>query len=185
VGQRNAPRAPRRLNREPFSPRLDRALRIAVKLLIIAVGSNMPPWVDTVVADYVKRMGRALPLELVEIRAQARARGAPAARAQEQEAARIRAALPRQARMIVLDEHGTELTTRELALRLERWMQDGRDVAFIIGGADGLDRGLKTAAGETLRLSALTLPHALVRVLLAEQLYRAMSLLKNHPYHRE
>jgi 23S rRNA (pseudouridine1915-N3)-methyltransferase len=156
-----------------------------VKLLIVAVGSRMPAWVDAAVADYAKRLGREMPLELVEIRPQARTGGVPAARAMEQEAGRIRAALPKQARMVALDERGADVTTRGLSQRLERWMRDGGDVAFVIGGADGLDPELKGSAQETLRLSSLTLPHALARVLLAEQLYRAMSLLKNHPYHRE
>jgi 23S rRNA (pseudouridine1915-N3)-methyltransferase len=102
-----------------------------------------------------------------------------------QEAVRIRAALPKQAQVIALDERGADITTRALSMQLERWMGDGRDVAFIIGGADGLDPALKSSAQQMLRLSSLTLPHALVRALLAEQLYRAMSLLKNHPYHRE
>jgi 23S rRNA (pseudouridine1915-N3)-methyltransferase len=156
-----------------------------VKLLIVAVGNRMPAWVDTAVADYAKRLGREIPLELVEIRPQARTGGVPAARAMAQEAERIRAALPKQSRVVVLDERGTDVNTRGLSQRLEGWMRDRGDVAFVIGGADGLDPGLKSAAQETLRLSSLTLPHALARVLLAEQLYRAMSLLKNHPYHRE
>jgi 23S rRNA (pseudouridine1915-N3)-methyltransferase len=156
-----------------------------VKLLIVAVGSRMPAWVDAAVAEYAKRMGRELPLELVEIKPQARRAGTSAANAMAQEAARIRAALPKQAQVIALDENGADITTRALSKQLERWMGDGRDVAFIIGGADGLDQELKSSAHQLLRLSSLTLPHALVRALLAEQLYRAMSLLKNHPYHRE
>jgi 23S rRNA (pseudouridine1915-N3)-methyltransferase len=156
-----------------------------MKLSIIAVGNRMPDWVVAATAEYMKRMGRDLPLELVAIRPQARATGVTAARAMAQEAERIRAAIPRQAHLVVMDEHGDDVATRDLARRLERWMQDGRDVVFVIGGADGIDPELKSAAHETLRLSSLTLPHALARVLLAEQLYRAMSLLKNHPYHRE
>jgi 23S rRNA (pseudouridine1915-N3)-methyltransferase len=156
-----------------------------MKLLIIAVGTRMPEWVDKATGEYVKRMGRDLPLELVAIRPQSRTGGVTAARAMAQEAERIRAAMPKQAHLVALDEHGENVTTRELAQRVERWMQDGRDVVFIVGGADGIDPQLKSAAHETLRLSSLTLPHALARVLLAEQLYRAMSLLKNHPYHRE
>lgn len=156
-----------------------------MKLLMVAVGHRMPAWVDAAVADYAKRMGREAPLELVEIRAAAREGGVTAARAMAQEAKGIRAALPRKARMVVLDERGADVTTRALAQRLEKWMGEGGDVAFLIGGADGLAPELKDDAHEMLRLSSLTLPHALVRVLLAEQLYRAMSLLKNHPYHRE
>jgi 23S rRNA (pseudouridine1915-N3)-methyltransferase len=156
-----------------------------MKLLIIAVGNRMPDWVGAATDEYMKRMGRDLALELVTLRPQARTGGVNAARAMAQEAERIRAAIPRQAHLVVMDERGDNVTTRELAQRLERWMQTGRDVALVIGGADGIDPGLKTAAHETLRLSSLTLPHALARVVLAEQLYRAMSLLKNHPYHRE
>ena len=156
-----------------------------MKFLIVAVGNRMPEWVDTAVAGYSTRMGRELPLELVEIRPQSRAGGVPAARAMAQEAARMRAALPPQAHLVALDERGADVTTRALAQRVERWMRDGADIAFLIGGADGLDPALKASAHESLRLSSLTLPHALARVLLAEQLYRATSLLKNHPYHRE
>ena len=101
------------------------------------------------------------------------------------EAARIEAALPRGVRRVVLDEHGSRLTTAALADRLRFWLGDGRDVAFIVGGPDGLDAALKSSADETLRLSDLTLPHAFVRVLLAEALYRAWTLLQGHPYHRE
>jgi 23S rRNA (pseudouridine1915-N3)-methyltransferase len=156
-----------------------------MKLLIVAVGTRTPAWVDAGFAEYAKRMGRELPLELIEVRAQDRAGGVPAARAMAQEAERIRAALPRGARVVALDERGADFTTRLLAQRLEEWMAAGSDVAFIVGGADGIDAALKSTAHETLRLSSLTLPHALVRVLLAEQLYRALSVLRNHPYHRE
>ena len=160
-----------------------------MKLLIVAVGSRMPAWADAAMSEYVKRMkgalGRESSLELVEIRPQERAGGVPAARAMTQEAERIRAALPRRARLVALDERGADISSRELSARLETWIAGGEDVAFLIGGADGLDPGLKAEAQETFRLSSMTLPHALARVLLAEQLYRAMSILKNHPYHRD
>ena len=156
-----------------------------MKLIVIAVGTRMPAWVGTAFSDYAKRMGKEAPLELAEIRPAPRAGGVPAARAMAQEAGRIRAALPRRARTVALDERGKEVTTRALAQRLQSWMTAGEDVAFLIGGADGLDPALKKDAHEVLRLSSLTLPHAFVRVLLAEQLYRAMSLLGNHPYHRD
>ena len=149
----------------------------------------MPAWADAAMSEYVKRMkgalGRESSLELVEIRPQERAGGVPAARAMSQEAERIRAALPRRARLVALDERGADISSRELSARLETWIAGGEDVAFLIGGADGLDPGLKAEAQETFRLSSMTLPHALARVLLAEQLYRAMSILKNHPYHRD
>ena len=101
------------------------------------------------------------------------------------ERSRIDAALPASVRLIVLDEKGDDLTTLKLAGRLEQWQADGRDAALLIGGADGLDPALKARAAEKIRLSSLTLPHGLARLLLCEQLYRAVSVLKNHPYHRE
>ena len=102
----------------------------------------------------------------------------------EAEAVRIRAAIPKNAKLVVLDEHGKDLTTMALADSMKRWQQDGRDIAIIIGGADGLDPELKKQAEQMIRLSSLTLPHGMVRVLLAEQLYRAHTILQNHPYHR-
>jgi 23S rRNA (pseudouridine1915-N3)-methyltransferase len=156
-----------------------------MKLLVVAVGTRMPAWVDAAFSDYAKRMGKDLPLELTEIRPESRAGGVPAARAMAQESARIRAALPRRAHVVALDERGKDITTRGLSRRMESWMAAGDDVALLIGGADGLDPGLKKDANEIVRLSSLTLTHAFARVLLAEQLYRAMSLLKNHPYHRD
>ncbi|MEO7008261.1 MAG: 23S rRNA (pseudouridine(1915)-N(3))-methyltransferase RlmH, partial [Caldimonas sp.] len=101
------------------------------------------------------------------------------------EAQRLEAAAPRGVRRVVLDEHGERFTTAALASRMQAWLGDGRDVAFFVGGPDGLDPALKSSADETLRLSDLTLPHAFVRVLLAEALYRAWTVLTNHPYHRE
>lgn len=145
----------------------------------------MPGWVDEAYADFAKRMPRELPLELVEIKAEPRSVGKPAAVLMAAEAQRLRAALPPRCRRVILDERGADLTTRALAQRIENWQAGGEDVAILIGGPDGLDPALKQEAHETLRLSSLTLPHALVRVLLAEALYRATSLLKGHPYHRE
>jgi 23S rRNA (pseudouridine1915-N3)-methyltransferase len=156
-----------------------------VKLLLLAVGTRMPAWVDAAYADFAKRMPRELPLELIEIKAEPRSNGKPPAVLMAAEAQRLRAALPARCRRIILDEHGVDLTTRALMQRLEHWQRQGDDIALIIGGPDGLDPHLKQEADESLRLSSLTLPHALVRVLLAEALYRAASLLKGHPYHRE
>lgn len=155
-----------------------------MRLLIIAVGERMPGWVDTAFADYAKRMPRKARIELIEVRPERRIGGRTPAQCMAAEAARIEAALPAQCRRIVLDEHGRDLTSTALAARMEHWLGEGRDPAFIIGGPDGLDPALKATADEQLRLSSLTLPHALVRVLLAEQLYRVMSILDNHPYHR-
>ncbi len=123
-------------------------------------------------------------LELRAVKAETRG-GKTADQLMAAEAQRLQAALPRGARRVVLDERGTRVTTRQLADRMTVWLADGRDVAFLIGGPDGLDAGLKATADESLRLSELTLPHALVRVLLAEALYRAWTVTVNHPYHRE
>lgn len=155
-----------------------------MKLLVVAVGNRMMNWVDAGFAEYAKRMPNEWRLELVPVKAEPRSGGKTAVAMMAAEAGRIRAALPNRCRRIVLDEHGTELTTRDLAAKLADWSRLGDDVAFIVGGADGLDADLKAAADERLRLSGLTLPHGLVRVILAEALYRAASLLKGHPYHR-
>jgi 23S rRNA (pseudouridine1915-N3)-methyltransferase len=135
-------------------------------------------------AEYLKRLPRELPASVTEIKPEARG-----SKTREQlltaEKARIREALAVGSRIVVLDEKGDDLTTLKLAKRLEVWMQDGRDVALLIGGADGLDEEFKQQADDRLRLSSLTLPHGMARLLLCEQLYRAVSVLKNHPYHRE
>jgi 23S rRNA (pseudouridine1915-N3)-methyltransferase len=126
-----------------------------------------------------------LRLELKAVKAEPRTTGKTAAQLMAAEAQRLEAAVPKGARRVVLDERGTRLTTVQLAERLRFWLGDGRDVALLVGGPDGLDPALKASADETLRLSDLTLPHAFVRVLLAEALYRAWSVTANHPYHRE
>ena len=156
-----------------------------MKLLIVAVGTRMPGWVGTGFDDYAKRMPREAAIELTEVKAEPRTTGKTVAAMMAAEAARIEAALPARCRRVILDEHGRDTTTRDLAARLEQWLGEGDDVAFIIGGPDGLDPALKASAHETVRLSSLTLPHAMVRPLLAEALYRAWSVLNNHPYHRE
>jgi 23S rRNA (pseudouridine1915-N3)-methyltransferase len=145
----------------------------------------MPGWVDEGFADYAKRMPRELPLELLAVKAEPRSEGKTVEAMMSAEAQRLRAALPNRCRTIALDERGTELTTQNLAQRLQRWMQEGDDTAFLIGGPDGLDPALKREATEQVRLSGLTLPHAMVRVMLAEALYRAASVIRGHPYHRE
>jgi len=155
-----------------------------MKLAVLAVGHRQPDWVNEACAEYLKRMPRELPASVIEIKPEARG-----SKTREQllaaEKGRIRDALPGGSRIVVLDEKGDDLTTLKLARRLETWMQDGRDVALLIGGADGLDEEFKQQADDKLRLSSLTLPHGLARLLLCEQLYRAVSVLKNHPYHRE
>lgn len=153
--------------------------------MIAAVGNRMPGWVDAAFADYAKRMPRETPLQLLAVKAEPRTSGKPVAALLAAEAERLRAALPERCRRVALDERGAEITTRQLAARLEDWARDGGDVAFLIGGPDGLEPRLKTEAAESMRLSGLTLPHGMVRVMLAEALYRASSLLRGHPYHRE
>ena len=156
-----------------------------MKLYLLAVGTRMPSWVDQAYEEFARRMPREMPLELCEIKAESRNKGKPVAALMQAEAQRLRAALPARVHKVILDEHGTDLTTQALAKRLESWRNGGTDVALIIGGPDGLSPEIKAEADEKIRLSSLTLPHALVRVLLAEALYRAASLLQGHPYHRE
>ncbi len=155
-----------------------------MKLLLVAVGQRQPAWADEAYQDYAKRFPPDLRLELKAVKAEPRS-GKTAEQLMAAEAARIEAALPKGVRRVVLDEHGTRLTTVQLAQRLTAWTHDGRDAALIVGGPDGLAPPLKASADETLRLSDLTLPHAFVRVLLAEALYRAWTVTINHPYHRE
>jgi 23S rRNA (pseudouridine1915-N3)-methyltransferase len=155
-----------------------------VKLVLVAVGQRLPAWVDAVFADYAKRFPPELRLELKAIKAEPRD-SRPAAKLMAAEARRIEAALPRGARRVALDEHGSRVTTRQLADRLVDWQRDGRDISLIAGGPDGLDAALKASCDESLRLSDLTLPHAFVRVLVAEALYRAWSVTAKHPYHRD
>lgn len=156
-----------------------------MKLLVVAVGHRMPDWVQAGFDDYARRMPRELPMELVEVKAEPRTTGKPVDTMKALEAGRIRSALPGRCRKVVLDEHGKDLTTTQLASRLEQWQQAGQDVALIVGGPDGLAEDIKSEAAEKIRLSSLTLPHALVRPLLAEALYRAWTVTRNHPYHRE
>lgn len=155
-----------------------------MRLVLIAVGQRQPAWVDAAFADYAKRLPAETRLELCAVKVEPRAGGVPAERAMAAEAVRIAAQVPRGARRIALDEHGTRLTTTELASRFTGWRGEGRDVAFAIGGPDGIDRAWLAAADERWRLSDLTLPHGLCRVLLAEALYRAWSVTAGHPYHR-
>ena len=156
-----------------------------MKFIIVSVGHKIPDWITAGFNEYAKRMPREAKIELLEIKPAPRSTGKTTAQIMEAEAQRILAALPQSCLRIALDEHGTQQTTRQFAEQMQDWMRSGRDVAFIIGGADGLHESVKQAAQQLLALSALTLPHALVRVLLAEQLYRAHSLTHHHPYHRE
>lgn len=151
---------------------------------MVAVGQRQPAWADAAYEDFAKRFPPEMRLELKAVKAEPRG-GKASEQLMAAEAARIEAAMPKGARRVVLDERGTRLTTRALAQRLEAWRHDGRDVALVIGGPDGIDAALVASADETLRLSDLTLPHAFARVLLAEALYRAWTVTTNHPYHRE
>lgn len=158
-----------------------------MKLLVVAVGQRQPAWADEAWADFAKRFPPEMRLELKVVKAQPRA-GSTAPQCTAAEALRIEAALQQHGRSVhrvVLDERGSRATTAQLAERMQAWRGGGRDAAFLIGGPDGLDDSIKSSADETLRLSDLTLPHAFVRVMLAEALYRAWSVLEKHPYHRE
>lgn len=156
-----------------------------MKLIVVAVGQRLPDWMNAGFAEYAKRMPRDLPLELVEIKPEPRTTGKTIEAMMAAEAKRIDAALPTRCRRIALDERGEALDTRLLSQRLGHWQGEGDDIAFLIGGPDGLDPTLKQGAHEKLRLSSLTLPHGLARVVLAEALYRAYSLRIGHPYHRD
>ena len=156
-----------------------------MKLIIVSVGHKMPDWITQGFNEYAKRMPREVKIELLEIKPEPRTTGKTPSQIMQAEAQRILHALPANCLRIAMDERGATPTTRQLAAQMQDWMRAGSDVAFIIGGADGLHDTVKQSARQSLALSALTLPHAFVRVLLAEQLYRAHSLMHNHPYHRE
>lgn len=155
-----------------------------MRLLLAAIGQKMPPWVATAFVEYAGRLPPHLKLELIERPVSPWADRGDVARSMREEAAALTAAIPETAQRIVLDERGKPWTTRDLATQLAGWQQDGRDVALLVGGPDGLDPAIKAGASQRWSLSPLTLPHPLVRVLVAEQLFRAWSILSNHPYHR-
>ena len=155
-----------------------------MRITIIAVGQRQPAWADAAVDDYLSRFSNDFKVDLKQVKAESRSGNVPLARALGAEAARVRAAVPDGALLIALDERGNDWTTQQLADHLQRWRDASEDVALAIGGADGLDAGLKAEARLRVRLSSMTLPHSLARVVLAEQLYRAWSMLAGHPYHR-
>lgn len=155
-----------------------------MKLRIISVGHKMPSWVETACTEYTKRMPREATVEIIDIKPEKRAAGNSTENIQLIEAKRILEAIGKDY-CIALDERGQEVTTLQLADKFKDWQASGRDIALIIGGADGLHTSVKQKADWLWGLSKLTLPHAMVRVLLAEQLYRAHSVITNHPYHRE
>ena len=155
-----------------------------MKLTIVAVGMKVPDWAQTAYDDYAKRFPPEIKVELKAVKTELRA-SKTLDTLLLAEKSRIEAAIPRGTHIVALDERGTNVTTIALAERLKAWQLSGDDVAIVIGGPDGLEAGFKKSAHERLRLSDLTLPHAMVRVLLIEQLYRAWSITINHPYHRE
>lgn len=156
-----------------------------MNITVLAVGTKMPKWVDQAVIEYSKRFARDIQFRLKEIRPEKRGSGVSAAQVMAAEEERILAAIPPQSFLIVLDERGKAPTSMELADWLKKWQHQGENLCFVIGGADGMTASLKDRARLLMRLSSLTLPHGMVRVLLTEQLYRAQSILHNHPYHRE
>ena len=155
-----------------------------MRLRVVALGQRMPPWVDAGWDEYARRMPPEFPVDLAALKPEPRDRGKSVAQILAAEALRIAPAC-RRASVVALDERGERWTTRTLADKLARWRIEACDVAFVIGSADGLAESVKRDAAATFSLSALTLPHGLVRIILVEQLYRAVSLLSGHPYHRE
>lgn len=155
-----------------------------MKILIVAVGQRVPDWAQTAYDDYAKRFPHEIRVELKAVKTEPRgSKTLETLYAAERE--RIEAAIPKGTRIVVLDERGTSLSTKALAQRLKDWQLGGGDVALVIGGPDGIEPAFRQSAHERIRLSDLTLPHAMVRVLLIEQLYRAWSVNAGHPYHRE
>lgn len=153
-------------------------------LQIIAVGTKMPAWVTDGTTEYTKRMPAQRALQWVEVRTETRNKNDSIERCLNREAERIQAALPAGGYLVLLDETGSRCTTENLSEHLQQWQELGKPVSLVIGGPDGVHQSIKQQSNQRLRLSDLTLPHPLVRVLLAEQLYRASTILDNHPYHR-
>jgi len=151
----------------------------------ITVGQKMPKWVQDGYAEYAKRLPKSCAIKLVELPMAQRGKTGSADKYKAEEAKKILAAIPKGAQLIVLDEHGQQVTTKGLAVKLEDWLASGQDVALVVGGPDGLEQSLIQQAKWKWGLSKLTMPHPMVRILVAEQIYRAYSVINNHPYHRE
>jgi 23S rRNA (pseudouridine1915-N3)-methyltransferase len=151
---------------------------------LIAVGERMPAWVADGFAEYEKRLSHELPLDLVEVKLGARGKGRDSARAIAEEGAAVRAALPKDAHIVALDNRGSAWSSEQLSAELKRWRMEGRDLALLIGGPDGHAPEVFALAHQRWSLGPLTLPHMLVRLVVAEQLYRAATMLAGHPYHR-
>jgi len=156
-----------------------------MRFTIVSVGHKMPAWIQSGFREYVKRLPPEIKVELVELKPEEKTSGKTVEKAKALEGERILAAIPEGATVYALDEKGRPVTTQGLSVMLAQWMRDATHPVFVIGGADGLSDEVRTRADKLLSLSALTLPHGLARVVLAEQLYRAWSILASHPYHRE
>ena len=152
-------------------------------ITVVAVGLRQPAWADEAVRDYLGRFPKDFTVVVKEVKAEPRA-GQPAAKLMQLEAERLRKAIPAGDIVVAMDEHGRDFTTMDFAKKVDGWKNEGCGVTFLIGGADGLDPELKKGCRMILRLSSMTLPHAFARVMLVEQIYRAWSILNNHPYHR-
>ncbi|PTN11257.1 23S rRNA (pseudouridine(1915)-N(3))-methyltransferase RlmH [Nitrosomonas aestuarii] len=155
-----------------------------MKFYILAVANKLPNWINTAFTEYAKRLSQEVTIHLIEVKPEKRTSNKSTEQILYAEYHRIKAAIPSGCRLIMLDEHGTQWTTAQLAHTITNWMQEGRNTVFIIGGADGLHNEIKSSVHGTFSLSKLTFPHGLVRVILSEQLYRAVTLIRNHPYHR-
>lgn len=155
-----------------------------MKIWVIALGNRLPAWAESASEDFLKRFPSDWRVHVKALKTPAR-EGQPPERLMQLEAQKIEEALPKDAWVVVLDERGATLTTSELSRRFERWKDMGKDIVFVIGGPDGIDEAFKAKAHDTIRLSSMTWPHAMVRVMLLEQLYRVFSLQTGHPYHRE
>ena len=156
-----------------------------MRTYLVAVGKRMPGWITNGFDEFNKRLPREFKVNLIEIPPATRSKATSTDKIIAEEARRIRAAIPEGSIVAALDEHGKQLDNPSLSKKLELWSQQGRDVTFVIGGADGLASEIKKSADMLWSLSSLTLPHALVRVILVEQVYRAWTILQKHPYHRD
>ena len=156
-----------------------------MRVSIVSVGHRMPAWIRSGFGEYVKRLPPEIKVELVELKPEDRTSGKTVEKARALEGERILAAIPAGATVLALDEKGRSFTTQGLSVMLAGWMREATHPVFVIGGADGLSDEVRSRADKLVSLSAMTLPHGLVRVVLAEQIYRAWTILANHPYHRD
>jgi len=156
-----------------------------LKIHLIAVGKKIPEWINAGFSEFSKRMPPELQINLIEITPSIRNKATPIEKNIKEEGERIQSAIPSNSKLIVLDEKGTSFNSIALSKKMESWLPMGQDITLVIGGANGIDPVIKKQANEKWSLSSFTLPHALARVLIAEQLYRAWSILQGHPYHRE